>query len=132
MPQSLSRTPKYRHYRPKNLAVVRIAGRDRYLGKYGSPESYERYDRLVAEWLVSRHQPQSGKSTSGDPAAPVTVMRTIDINTQGAIWEFRPHTHKGQHHHKERVVYLGPHAQEVIKPWLKTDLHAYVFSPRHH
>jgi len=26
-------------------------------------------------------------------------------------------------------VYLGPHAQQIIKPWLKTDLHAYLFSP---
>ena len=56
-------------------------------------------------------------------------MRAIDINTQGQIWEYRPHTHKGEHHGKERVVYLGPHAQEILKPWLKTDLHAYMFSP---
>jgi len=67
---------------------------------------------------------------SGCRPGEACVMRTIDINTQGAIWEYRPHSHKGQHHQKERVVYLGPHAQEVIRPWLKTDLHAYVFSPR--
>lgn len=58
------------------------------------------------------------------------LIRTIDVNTQGPIWEYRPHSHKGEHHGKERVVYLGPHAQEIIKPWLKTDLHAYLFSPR--
>jgi hypothetical protein len=29
--------PKYRHYKPKDLAVVRIDGRDYYLGKYDSP-----------------------------------------------------------------------------------------------
>ncbi len=57
-------------------------------------------------------------------------MRTIDINTQGRIWEYRPHSHKTEHHHKVRVVYLGPYAQEVVKPWLRTDLHAYLFSPR--
>lgn len=45
------RTPKYRHYKPKNLAVVRINGRDHYLGPYGSPESQARYHRLLAEWL---------------------------------------------------------------------------------
>ncbi len=56
--------------------------------------------------------------------------RTIDLNTQGAIWEYRPGSHKGEHHGKERVIYLGPHAQEIIKPWLRTDLHAYLFSPR--
>ena len=66
---------------------------------------------------------------SGCRPGEVCVMRTIDINTQGAIWEYRPHIHKTEHHGKERVVYLGPHAQEILKPWLKTDLHAYVFSP---
>jgi integrase len=60
----------------------------------------------------------------------VCLVRTVDINAQGRIWEYRPHSHKGEHHDKDRVVYLGPHAQEIIKPWLKTDLYAYVFSPR--
>ncbi len=41
--------PKYRHYKPKNLGVVRIDGRDIYLGKFGSPDSYEKYHRLLAE-----------------------------------------------------------------------------------
>ena len=41
--------PKYRHYKPKNLGVVRIDGRDHYLGKFGTPESYEKYHRLLAE-----------------------------------------------------------------------------------
>jgi len=58
------------------------------------------------------------------------VIRTIDVKMQGKVWEYRPHTHKGEHHAKVRVVYLGPHAQEVIKPWLKSDLYAYLFSPR--
>ena len=58
------------------------------------------------------------------------IIRAIDINMQGKIWEYRPHSHKGEHHGKERVIYLGPHAQEIIKPWLKTDLHAYLFSPK--
>ena len=58
------------------------------------------------------------------------IMRAIDINMQGKIWEYRPHSHKTEHHDKERVIFLGPHAQEIIKPWLKTDLHAYLFSPK--
>ena len=53
-----SRPPKYRHYKPKNLAVVRIDGHDHYLGKYGSPESHERYERLIAEWRLTRQSNQ--------------------------------------------------------------------------
>ncbi|MDZ4779607.1 MAG: site-specific integrase [Planctomycetia bacterium] len=48
MPKSFS-PPKYRHFKPRNLAVVRINGRDHYLGMYDSPESWERYHRLLAD-----------------------------------------------------------------------------------
>ncbi len=41
--------PAYRHYKPKDLAVVRIHGRDCYLGPYGFPESQEKYARLMTE-----------------------------------------------------------------------------------
>ena len=58
------------------------------------------------------------------------VIRAIDLKMDGPVWEYRPHSHKGQHHGKERVIYIGPHGQEVLKPWLKMDLHAYLFSPR--
>lgn len=51
MSQSRRSNPKYRHYQPKNLGVVRIDGKDHYLGRYDSPESWEKYHRLVAEWL---------------------------------------------------------------------------------
>ena len=47
------RVPKYRHYKPKNLAVVRVDGRDFYLGPYDSPQSWEKYHRLLAERLAS-------------------------------------------------------------------------------
>ena len=33
MPASTPHLPKYRHYKPKDLAVVRIDGKDHYLGK---------------------------------------------------------------------------------------------------
>lgn len=58
------------------------------------------------------------------------LVRAIDMNMQGRVWEYRPRCHKVQHHGKERVVYLGPHAQEVVRPWLKSDLYGYLFSPR--
>ena len=33
------------------------------------------------------------------------IMRAIDLNTQGTIWEYRPGSHKGEHHGKQRVVF---------------------------
>lgn len=60
----------------------------------------------------------------------VCMMRTIDLETSGRIWIYRPSEHKAEHHDKNRVIYLGPKAQAVLKPWLKADLKAILFSPR--
>jgi hypothetical protein len=52
----LSRNPKipsYRHQKSRDTAVVNINGRDIYLGKYKSPESRAKYDKLIQEWLAS-------------------------------------------------------------------------------
>lgn len=46
------RTPSLRLHKPTGQAVVRLDGRDYYLGKFGTPESEERYHRKVAEWLA--------------------------------------------------------------------------------
>jgi integrase len=57
-------------------------------------------------------------------------LRTGDLTMAGDVWEYRPQSHKTEHHGKTRVIYLGPHAQEIVRPWLKMDLSAYVWTPR--
>jgi hypothetical protein len=52
MPRPKSLTPKYRRHKPTGQAVVRIDGRDYYLGEHGSPESRERYAVLIADYLT--------------------------------------------------------------------------------
>ena len=44
------RIPKYRHHKARNLAVVRIDGKDHYLGRFGSEPSRAKYHRLLAGW----------------------------------------------------------------------------------
>lgn len=53
MPVKTPRTPKYRHHKPSGLAVVRLSGRDIYLGPYETPESRSKYDQVVADWLAN-------------------------------------------------------------------------------
>jgi integrase len=284
MSASPKAAPKYRHYKPKNLGVVRIDGRDHYLGKFGSPESYEKYHRLLAERFahgtlasaVGREtEPQAepltitqlcaryyrhcetyytkngvatnqarmirislkvlrrlygstlakdfgplslkacqvefvgdglsrrevnrrvslikqafqwgtanellpgnvyhalqavkglkrGRCQAPDPApvGPVpeaivertiehlsptvaamvrlqlasamrpgelVVMRARDLNMFGAIWEYRPGEHKGEHLEKDRVIMLGPRAIEIIRPFLCLDISGFTFSPK--
>ncbi len=57
------------------------------------------------------------------------IMRACDLDTTGRIWIYRPESHKTKHQGHDRELYLGPRAQEVVKPFLKTDLQAYLFSP---
>jgi integrase len=284
MPPSPSRDPKYRHYKPKDLAVVRIDGRDHYLGRYGSAESWEKYHRLLAErygrpgvavggeqearpqaetltvnelilgyyrhceryyvksgqatnqvrmirlalqvlrqlygstlvrdfgplrlescqaefvrqglsrgecnrrtnlikqafrWAAAKEMApkgvyhellavaglKKGRCEAPDPApvGPVpdaivertiehlcptvaamvrlqlasamrpgelVVMRACDLNMSGPIWEYRPGEHKGEHLEKDRVIMLGPRAQEIIRPFLSLDISGFLFSPK--
>lgn len=61
----------------------------------------------------------------------VMSIRTCDMDTTGRIWVFRPTSHKTQHYGGSRVIYLGPQAQSVLKPFLKQQApEAFVFSPR--
>lgn len=60
----------------------------------------------------------------------IVLMRTRDIDTSGKIWEYRPESHKTEHHGKDRVIFLGPRAQEIVRPFLKKDLEAGLFDPR--
>jgi integrase len=285
MPVSpVTRLPKYRHYKPKDLAVVRLDGKDHYLGKYDSEESREKYRRLVAEWFATLGHPTrpgtTGESEPGGglivnelilayagfvdvyymkdghptvepgnirlvlrivrrlygttpandfgplalkavrnemvragncrseinrrigrivrmfkwgvseelvppgvfealrtvtglrkgrsqarekpPIGPVAgalveairshvsrqvwamieiqrltgmrpgevvIMRTDDLDKGSDVWVYTPTRHKTEHHDKTREVFIGPRSQELLRPWLKADGKAYLFSP---
>jgi integrase len=69
--------PKYRHFKPKNLAVVRINGHDHYLGKYDSPESWEKYHRLLAEHMARGNVGPAPKQGDKVAASDLTVYELI-------------------------------------------------------
>jgi integrase len=67
--------PSYRLHKPTGQAVVRLDGRDCYLGKHGSEASQESYRRLIAEWLTNGRQPLAHS------AHPVAVQETeLSVN----------------------------------------------------
>lgn len=59
----------------------------------------------------------------------VIQMRRRDIDTTGAVWLYRPESHKTQHHGIERSIYLGPQAQKFVMPFLNRADDDYLFSP---
>ncbi len=282
MPKLKKRHPSYRLHKPSGRAVVTLNGHDHYLGRFGTPGSYQEYDRLIAEWLVGkngtaatkREAPQSdvricelfvsylsfafeyyrknGRPTgeyanmkdamrpveqmynltpvadfgprelkavrqnmveaglsrkvinsrvnrirrifkwgvenqqlapsilealravaplkqgrtpareteavkpvpephieavlplvnrqvramielqlaTGMRPGEVVIMRGRDLDLSEEVWAYRPLTHKTEHHGVDRVIFLGPKAQEVLRPILSGNVNSYLFSPR--
>lgn len=60
----------------------------------------------------------------------VCRLRMADLDMSESVWAYRPQSHKTQHMGRSRVVYFGPAAQDILKPWLRPDdPENFVFSP---
>lgn len=60
----------------------------------------------------------------------VCAIRPCDITMNNHVWIYQPETHKTAHHGHERIIYLGPQAQNLLRPFLTGRmLTAYCFSP---
>ena len=73
MPRPKSLTPKYRRHKPTGQAVVRIDGRDFYLGEHGSPESRERYAVLMADYLTVGRIPDPEPEPEKGPTVDAVI-----------------------------------------------------------
>ncbi|MFW6039194.1 MAG: site-specific integrase [bacterium] len=60
----------------------------------------------------------------------VCQMTTGDIDMNGDVWEYRPPDHKTAWRGRTRIVYIGPEAQRILTPYMKTDPMVPIFSPR--
>jgi integrase len=67
---------------------------------------------------------------SGMRPGEVVMMRGIDLDCTGPIWLYKPVQHKLAYRGKTRVICLGPRAIEIVKPFLRLDLSAFLFSPK--
>ncbi|MBI5863720.1 MAG: recombinase XerD [Planctomycetes bacterium] len=65
----------------------------------------------------------------GARSGELVIMRTGDLEMSGDVWTYRPARHKTEHRGHERVIYFGPKAQAILRPWLREALGEYVFSP---
>jgi hypothetical protein len=74
MPKAIS-IPKYRLHKGSGQALVQIGGRRHYLGKYRTPQSEEKYGRIIAELTANPHHAPAivERSAPGDPLTVVQV-----------------------------------------------------------
>ena len=67
---------------------------------------------------------------TGARPGEIVIMRGVDLDTSGAVWSYRPSKHKTQNRGKARVIKINADAQDVLRPFLRHDLTAFIFNPR--
>lgn len=66
---------------------------------------------------------------TGMRPAEVCILRPCDVDRSTDVWTYTPGAHKTEHFGRERIVYIGPRAQEVLARYLLRESTAYCFSP---
>jgi integrase len=59
----------------------------------------------------------------------VCIVRPCDVDMSGEVWAYRPGSHKTEHHDRERVIFIGPRGQDVLRPYLLREKSSYCFCP---
>lgn len=67
---------------------------------------------------------------TGCRPAEARFLRPCDIEMSDGVWCYVPAIHKAEHYDRERRVFVGPKAQELLKFWLERGSDEYCFSPR--
>jgi integrase len=105
-------------------------------GRSEAPEGKKVHQ--VAPDLVTATLPHLGavvgamvelQQLTGMRPGELVIIRPADVDRSSDVWEYRPADHKTAHVGKDRTVYLGPKAQDVLRPFLLRAAEAYCFSP---
>ncbi len=59
----------------------------------------------------------------------ICTLRPCDVDRSQSVWLYRPASHKTEHLGRDRVILIGPRAQEILLPYLLRNATAYCFSP---
>ena len=96
--------------------------------------------RPVAEAIVNATRPFLSRPVealidlqllTGARPGELCILRECDLDMSGRIWVYRPEFHKTTHRGLGREIYLGPKAQEIVKPFFKPFVKtSYLFSPQ--
>ena len=59
----------------------------------------------------------------------VCGIRPCDVDRSPEVWVYRPEHHKTEHHDRARLIFIGPKAQDVLRPYLLRAADSFCFSP---
>jgi integrase len=66
---------------------------------------------------------------TGARPGEVCGLRPADIDRTEGVWKWKPPHHKTSWREKDRVISIGPRAQQILAKYLLRDAAAYCFSP---
>jgi len=66
---------------------------------------------------------------TGCRPSEVCMVRPGDVDRTGEIWEYRPTSHKTQYRGRERIIFIGPRAQDILRSYLLRPPSVCCFSP---
>jgi len=87
MPQLKERLPKDRLHRASGQAVITLNAKDCYPGRYDTPASRKKFDRLIAEWLASGRQLNDHAAMIADRHSNAMVSNPFPRSFDAALTE---------------------------------------------
>lgn len=67
---------------------------------------------------------------TGARPSEICELRPEEINRDEPVWQYRPASHKTEHHGREKIIYFGPQSQLVLQPYLQGNSGDYCFNPQ--
>ncbi len=66
---------------------------------------------------------------TGARPGEICQVRPIDVDRSKAVWEYRLASHKTEHLDKQRLIFIGPRGQDILRPYLLRPADAFCFQP---
>ena len=92
-----------------------------------SSENVDAVLPLVSKQIAAMIQVQC---LTGARPGEVLIMRGMDVDRTGDVWQYRPPQHKNKHRQIEREIPIGPRGQAILRPFLLRPESAYLFNPK--
>ena len=128
------RIPTYRHHKPSGHAVVTLKGKDFYLGKYNSEESWAEYNKLINSYTANQCKLPPTRTKVGRTTVENFALAYLDkvaeryVGQSGRTSATYDHCRLAlspliQHYGRFATAELGPESLEFLqKKWVMQGL----------